>query len=123
MGTLKVLDTNIVIYLLEGRLREPLGTARACVSVVSEMELLSHARLDAVGVQTIRRLLAAIPVIELTRQVKEAAIELRRQHRLTIPDAIIAATAVTLDAELLTNDAKLAAVPGLQCRALALKQL
>jgi hypothetical protein len=53
--------------------------------------------------------------------VKESAILLRRRHRLTIPDAIIAATAQSLDSELLTNDAKLLAIPDITSRSLALK--
>jgi len=37
----KVLDTNAILYLLGGRLAQPLSSAAYFVSVVSEMELLS----------------------------------------------------------------------------------
>jgi predicted nucleic acid-binding protein len=46
---------------------------------------------------------------------------LRRQERLKLPDAIVAATAIAFGAEVLTNDKKLGRITGLRCRALALK--
>ena len=46
------------------------------------------------------------------------AICLRREHRLKLPDAIVAATAVELDTELLTNDIRLAGTPRVRVRAL-----
>ncbi len=118
---MKVLDTNIVIYLLEGRLAQPIAPEEVCVSVITEIELLSHGRLDQNAEKAIRVFLGAIRIVPLTNDVKEAAITLRRRHGLAIPDALIAATATTLDAELLTNDAKLAATLGPRCRALDLK--
>lgn len=39
--------------------------------------------------------------------IENMAIHLRRTHRLKLPDAIIAATALTLQAELLTYDRQL----------------
>jgi len=54
--------------------------------------------------------------------VKRRCIDLRRHSRLRLPDAIIAATAMTLDAELLTNDTALSRVANLRCRPVALKQ-
>lgn len=121
MGFVRVLDTNIVIYFLEGRLQEPLEPPGLCVSVMSEIELLSHEKLDTRAEAGIRAFLNSVSVIGLTPQVKEAAIALRRRHRLRVPDAIIAATAIALGAELLSNDARLAAVPGLRCRAMSIK--
>jgi len=46
---------------------------------------------------------------------------LRRRHALKLPDAIIAATALSLHAQLLTNDTKLLRIPGLACERLELK--
>jgi predicted nucleic acid-binding protein len=53
-------------------------------------------------------------VVELTREVKKAAIELRRRHTVKLPDAIVAASAVVLGAELLTNDRQLLQIAGVQ---------
>lgn len=116
-----VLDTNIVIYFLEGRLVEPLPSGQLDVSVITEIELLSHDRLHANAESAIRAFLATVGVVGLDPAIKEVTIALRRRHGLTIPDAVIAATAIALDAELLTNDAKLANTPGLRTRSLLLR--
>ena len=60
-------------------------------------------------------------MVELTGDVKTAAIQLRRELGLKLPDAIVAASAMVLDAELLTNDRRLLQVPPVRSRALALK--
>ncbi len=118
---IQVLDTNAVLYLLMGRLADPLPPGEYVVSVITEIELLSFPALDAPGELRIRRLLTEVDVVSLTAAIKEQAVALRRQYRLKIPDAIIAATAVALDAELLTNDTQIHSVEGLRCRALPLK--
>jgi len=55
--------------------------------------------------------LGRVNVIELTADVKREAIALRKAHRFRLPDAIVAATAIVLQAELWTNDAALAKDP------------
>ncbi len=117
-----VLDTNILIYLLEGRLAEPLPREGLCVSVITEIELLAHPKVDAKVEESIRALLQSVAIIGLTPPIKEEAIRIRRSHGLTIPDAVIAATAASLGAELWTNDGKLAATPNLRSRTVALRE-
>ncbi|MBW4580962.1 MAG: PIN domain-containing protein [Tildeniella nuda ZEHNDER 1965/U140] len=46
----------------------------------------------------------------IDESIKGVAIALRKQHRLKLPDAIIAATAQSLKALLLTSDLKLASL-------------
>jgi hypothetical protein len=53
--------------------------------------------------------------------VKKLAIRLRREHQLKLPDAIVAATALSLKAELVTNDTKLLRIPGIASQVLRLK--
>ena len=117
-----LLDTNAVLYFLDGRLAAPLPAGEYFLSVISEMELLSFPALDDVGEANIRSFLANVSVVGLTRQIKEAAILMRRQTGLRLPDAIVAATAVVLNLELLTNDHKLLQTPGLCATSLPLKQ-
>jgi len=47
MVMLGLLDTNVVLYLLGGRLAEPLPVGQFALSVISEMELLAWPSLDA----------------------------------------------------------------------------
>jgi predicted nucleic acid-binding protein len=115
-----VLDTNITIYLLGGKLAHPLPDDDHHVSIITEIELLSYPTLTADEEQRVVEFLATVTIIGLTPVVRDAAIRLRRDHRLRVPDAIIAGTALALDAELLTNDARLARVPGIRCRRLRL---
>ena len=109
----RVLDTNAILYLLGGRLAKPLPEGEYYVSVISEMELLSYPLLHQSDLAKIQDFLADVKVVPLTNEVKDAAVRLRRQHGLKLPDAIIAATAMTLGARLLSNDAKLLRIPGL----------
>ena len=52
-------------------------------------------------------------ILELTAPIKTLVVALRRQHRLKLPDAIIAATAQWLDIPLLTDDEGFKKVSGL----------
>jgi predicted nucleic acid-binding protein len=123
VGPLTVLDTNIVIYLLEGRLAQPITDSQVSVSIITEIELLSWPHLDANGEAVVRDFLGSIVVIPLTTEVKEEAIRLRRRHGLKIPDAIVAASAIVAQAKLFTNDSRMVEVPGLKCEALGLRHV
>jgi len=115
-----VLDTNAVIYLQQGVLADPLPVGRYFVSVITEIELLSFPTLTFEQLEPLRALIDDLTVVPINPGVKDAAVKLRRAHRLRVPDAIVAGTAVALDAELLSNDAKLQTLPELRCRSLSL---
>jgi len=117
-----LLDTNVVLYLLGGRLADPLEPGDYCVSIISEMELLSYPSLGTDAEAEIRAFLSAVTAVGLTQEIKDTAVDLRRRHGLKLPDAIVAATAVVTNAELLTNDAGLLKVPGVSSRSLPLKE-
>ena len=85
------------------------------------MELLSYPSIDEVALTQVHEFLSEVSVIGLTEEIREWAIGLRRQHILKLPDANIAATALSLGAHLITNDAKLLRVPGLTCERMDLK--
>ena len=116
-----LLDTNAALYLLGGRLAEPLPEDRYAVSFITEMELLSYPLLSPDEESNVRAFLAGVEICELSPGTKAAAIGLRREHGLKLPDAIICATAMQRDATLWSNDQKLAKVPGLRSRRMALK--
>lgn len=116
-----VLDTNAVLYFLGGRLVEPLPEGQYLVSVISEMELLSYPSLQPSEEDRIRAFLSDVIVVNLTREIAETAVRLRRQHGLNLPDAIIAATSLVLDAELLTNDSHFRQVSEVSSKSLDLK--
>jgi len=115
------LNTNVILYLPGGKLAQPLPAGQYFVSVISEMELLSYPSLDEAAFAQVRGFLAEVTVVDLTEEVREIAIRLRRQHMVKLPDAIVAGTALSLRADLITNDTKLLRVPGLSCQRLELK--
>ncbi|MEQ9359959.1 MAG: type II toxin-antitoxin system VapC family toxin [Coleofasciculus chthonoplastes F2-STO-03] len=102
-----VLDTNVVLYFLGGRLTNPLLSEQYFVSVITEIELLSYPSLSSDEEVQIRDFLAKLIVVELESNIKDLAITFRKQYKLRLPDAIIAATAQVLNATLFTNDVKL----------------
>jgi predicted nucleic acid-binding protein len=122
MAVRRLFDTNTVLYLLSGRLAEPLAEGEYFVSVITEMELLSYPLLEARHEEQIQKFLSEVVIVSLSNEIKRVAIQLRRAHNLKLPDAIIAATAVVMDAELLTNDRKLKSIPGITVRELALNE-
>ena len=120
MAVKRVLDTNAALYILAGKVVEPLPDAEYFLSFVTEMELLSYAGLAEETTQQIRDLLADISLV-INDDIKSAAIDLRRAYRLKLPDAIICATAMMLNAELVTHDAKLSIVKEIRTTRFQLK--
>ena len=117
-----LLDTNTVLYLLADRLAHPMPQGEYFVSVITEIELLSYPSLTEDEEQKIQTFLDDIVLIELSRDIRSATIDLRRKTGLKLPDAIIAATAIVINAKLLTNDRVFDRVSGLEVTALALKE-
>lgn len=111
-----VLDTNVVPYALAARLTEPLPEGRYYVSVISALELLSYPSLEPEEERQILGFLSTVTVIELNDAVKDAAVQLRRSHRLKLAGAIIAGTALVLGADFITNDRRLAGISEIMIR-------
>ena len=116
-----VIDTNIFILRFNDRLADLLPRGEIICSIITEIELLSFSKLTSAEETLIRDTLAKLAIYGIDRDIKEEAIRLRRESGLKLPDAIIAATATHHQAVLVTNDAELQNVPGLQSQSLATK--
>jgi len=116
-----LLDTNVVIYLQKGLLAAPLPPGRFALSVITEIELRSFSGLTEAQERALKALLDSMSIIPLDDAIKEETIRLRRECRIKTPDAIIAATALTQGAVLLTNDHRLQTLPGLKAVTVSLK--
>lgn len=105
-GRSYLLDTNIVLYLLGGDkvLAEILDDKVPYVSYITELELLSDRKLTARQEKEINFFLADCTIIEMSREIKQLTIQIRRTTSLKLPDSIIAATATYLNIPLLTAD-------------------
>jgi predicted nucleic acid-binding protein len=97
------LDTNIVIYIANGALDEQIVTTQpmAYPSIV-RIEALGYHAIQAGEERRVRNLLQAMVDLPLTESVIQRAIELRQLWRLSLGDAIVAATALEQDCELWT---------------------
>ena len=108
---IKVLDSCVCMNFLNERLRA-LPDGIHCISVVTRMEILANPKHTQQTTLKAETFLQNIPVVALTDEIERVAIEIRRagSPRPKLPDAIVAATAVVLDASLVTQDKKLLAL-------------
>lgn len=114
-GSKFLLDTNIIIGLLKGHqpvlkiLQERKAELEICAySFISRIELLAYPRIAEIEVKRITQILQFMRYLSMTEEIEDLTIQIRRQHSLKIPDAIIAATAKANSLELLTLDRQLA---------------
>jgi predicted nucleic acid-binding protein len=105
------LDTNVIIYYLDEEptvvpLLEPiLGQDIAIfVSVVTELELLSHPGLTEEDMAAIQQLLTSVVIFPLESRLAQLAGALRRQYHLKTPDSVVAATALLTHTTLVTRN-------------------
>ena len=110
-----VLDTNTVLYLLNGdeTLAEFLFEKNLFISIITEMELLSYKKITAKEQKQIQLFLSELRIINISETIKETAIAVRKKYGFKLPDSIIAATAITLSHPLLTADKQLQLLPDL----------
>ena len=107
-------DTNSIIFFLQDLLPSPskafllkeLNLRKPQISIITEIELLSWPKISRVEIGNISEFLSNFESIGLTEEIKIVTIQLRKSTGLKIPDAVIAATAITQAVPLLTNNLK-----------------
>jgi predicted nucleic acid-binding protein len=107
MNGIRILcDTNPMIYLLDGNkdIAKLLDSKQIYLSVITELELFGKPNLSVRDSKVIEVLLDECFVIDINREIKHIYREVKQQHNIKLPDAIIAATAIYLDIPLLTFD-------------------
>ena len=120
--SLRLLDTNAVIYLVGDRVTQPPPDGPYAISVISEIELLGFHQIDQQSELSLREFLSALQILPLSETIKEQAISIRKSYRLKTPDAIIVATALAMSADLISNDIQLDRVEGLHRLSLTLRK-
>jgi len=116
-----LLDSNIVIYLSQGKLKIDdvfSSNDRYAVSIVTYMEIFSYALTSKDEIEFLQEIFSMLDIIDLNREIAECVIALRKKRKLKLPDAIIVATAKVEDAVLLTNDKQLTTLEDVQTRLL-----
>jgi predicted nucleic acid-binding protein len=108
-GTNLVFDTCAVVKLLDRQYDLPslginIDEARLLTSVIVRMELLSKRNMTDGEELDIWGFLNDLIVVPLDEAIEQKAIEIRRATFVKLPDCIVAATSIILNAILLTDD-------------------
>ena len=101
-----IADTNILIKLGQGnqQIASLMAHKDISISVITEMEILSWPQIKPSEIIKAKEMIGHFRVISLNETIKEKAIHIRRQSKMKLPDAIIAATAFYLKIPLITSD-------------------
>ena len=101
-----LLDTNIVLYLLNGEetLIPLLEEKNLFISFITQLELLGSKYLKPDDILKIKQFISECTVIDITSEIKDLVISIRQQYNLKLPDCIIVATALWLNMPLITAD-------------------
>jgi predicted nucleic acid-binding protein len=120
-GTNIAFDTSAVIKLIDEQydllsLGINIDETQLLASVIVRMELLSKRNMSDDEKQDILEFLDDLTVVPLNEVIEKKAVEIRRATNVKLPDCIVAATAIILDAVLLTDDDHLLSLswPGLR---------
>jgi predicted nucleic acid-binding protein len=116
-----VLDSTVPIDIANGKegteaLRDALNDAERYISIISCIEALSSPKISAEEERYINSFITDCIIVPLNNDIARNTIKLRRASKLKLPDAIIAATALTLGADLISRDEHLLSLnwPGLR---------
>jgi len=110
MGQGFLVDTNTVIDYIGEKLPENslefIDDLEINLSVVSRIELLVWRNVSDRQLQVIQDFIDASTVFGLDEEVILESIKIRKNYRLKLPDAIVAATAIVKKSTLLTRNIK-----------------
>lgn len=104
-GNNLLLDTNIIIYALKGLANvKPYFDMEPFISVITEMEILGIKDVSKEEILIRETAINFCSIIPFTNKIKNKAILIKRQLKIPLPDAIIAATALEEGLTLVTAD-------------------
>jgi len=92
-----LIDTNIALYFLSGdkKLSTLLDNTFPHLSFLTELELLAYPGLVKQEEKEIKAFIDECITVDINDPIKERTLDIRQQANLKLPDAIIAATAIS----------------------------
>jgi len=105
-----LIDTNILIYHTKGSksvsnfISDIIAKQAFNLSILTKIEFLGWDKHSSEGFQKCRRLIELANVYVVDEDIAERAIELKRQSKIKLVDAVIAATAIVNNFKLVTRN-------------------
>jgi predicted nucleic acid-binding protein len=116
-----LLDTTTAIDLFKGLeavkpIKAMLQHTKVYISIVTRIEMLAYPHMTSEMEKRINIFLKSVKIIPLTKKVEQNTILIRRSKRLKIPDTVIAASALSVKAVIISRDDHLLSLnwPGLR---------
>jgi len=109
MGKRYLIDTNVLIDGQSGRLSESVSkrlgeiiNTQFSVSVITYIEFLGY----RYATSAMQDFIDLADVITIDKKVRDVTIDIRKNHKIKLPDALIAATAIAHEYILVTRNIK-----------------
>jgi predicted nucleic acid-binding protein len=101
-----LIDTNILIYILQGNpcVKYFAQSEVLSISGITEMEILGKYQINESEKEVITTVMNHCSVFDIDSRVKKATIKIKQENKIKLPDAIIAATAMVNGLSLVTAD-------------------
>ena len=114
MGIKYLWDTNTAIYYLQQQfppgaekfIDDLLKDEQPVISAITEIELLCWKTASEKDLEVLDNFINDALIIELEQPIKLKTADIRKVHRIKLPDAIIAATALVNGLILITRNSK-----------------
>jgi predicted nucleic acid-binding protein len=112
MGIKYLWDTNTAIYYLQQQfppsaekfMDDLVKDEQPVISAITEIELLCWKTATEKDLEVLHNFINDALVIELEQPIKLKTADIRKTHKIKLPDAIIAATALVYDLTLLSRN-------------------
>ena len=105
-GDRALFDSNIIIYISKREI--PLSLLdqfdEHYISIITYMEVLGYRFLEEKEKNFITEILDAFKLLYIDQKIADTVIDIRKQNRIKLPDAIIAATAMTENLHLISRN-------------------
>ncbi len=104
---MKIYDSNLLIYSFQPEyawLRAEFIETGSFISEISRLETLGFSKISQEEIEYFQKLFIKVKSIEPNRAIINQAISLRQKRKMSLGDAIIAATALVNDFEIHTNN-------------------
>jgi len=105
-GKKALFDSNIIIYLSKREIDLSYIDQfdELFISVITYMEILGYSFTNVEEEKFIRKLLSIFHIVFINQTIADLTIEIRKTRRIKLPDAVILATAVAENIQLVSRD-------------------